>query len=240
MVSCFFLFHAAHAATMRQVHTTGLFGCKTPFECVAIENLAVPTPKQGEALIRVNASSVNPSDVDTVEAGGCGKGCGADISGTVVACPGCTQLKVGDEVWTLAQPAYADYAISPESNTGLKPSSLAMHEAATIPEVGLTSLFSLKRTAYKPGTPFPKGSPWKKANLVSSFFVITEVLSKQLCDCFWRCCAQTIVITEGTGGTGFIGIELAKAWGAANIITATSGADGIAFAKELGATTGIL
>ena len=125
MVSCFFLFHAAHAATMRQVHTTGLFGCKTPFECVAIENLAVPTPKQGEALIRVNASSVNPSDVDTVEAGGCGKGCGADISGTVVACPGCTQLKVGDEVWTLAQPAYADYAISPESNTGLKPSSLA-------------------------------------------------------------------------------------------------------------------
>jgi NADPH2:quinone reductase len=202
---------AAVPATMRAVHSTGLRGCISPFSCVKVEMTETPKPKNGEALIAVNASSVNPSDVDTVEGGGCNKGCGADISGVVVACPGCKTIKVGDEVWTLANPAYADYVVSPESNVGLKPASLPFHAAATIPEVGLTSLFSLKRTGSMPGTPLPKGSPWKKENL-------------------------TIVITEGTGGTGFIGIELAKAWGATNIVVATSGDAAIAFAKSLGAT----
>jgi NADPH:quinone reductase-like Zn-dependent oxidoreductase len=37
--------------------------------------------------------------------------------------------------------------------------------------------------------------------------------------------------------TGFIGIELAKAYGAANIVTAATGPAGIAFVKSLGATT---
>jgi NADPH:quinone reductase-like Zn-dependent oxidoreductase len=88
---------------------------------------------------------------------------------------------------------------------------MPMVDAATIPEVGLTSLFSLKRTAAAPGTPLPTGNPWTKSNL-------------------------TVVITAGSGGTGSIGIELAKAWGAAHIATSTSGAAGIAFVKELGAT----
>ena len=57
----------------------------------------------------MNGSSVNPSDVDTVEYGACMTGCGADVSGTVVVCEGCTRLKVGDEVWTNARPAYAEY-----------------------------------------------------------------------------------------------------------------------------------
>ena len=45
----------------------------------------------------------------------------------------------------------------------------------------------------------------------------------------------TVVITSGTGGTGFIGVQLAKALGAGHIITSTSGAANIAFAKSLGA-----
>ena len=61
-----------------------------------------------------------------------------------------------------------------------------------MPEVGLTSLFSLKRTGSAPGSPLPPASPWKKDNL-------------------------TIVITAGSGGTGFVGIELAKAYGAAHV-----------------------
>eukprot|EP01047_Picozoa_sp_COSAG01_P060717 COSAG01_NODE_7485_length_3190_cov_2.884180_4_plen_149_part_00 len=43
------------------------------------------------------------------------------------------------------------------------------------------------------------------------------------------------VITSGTGGTGFIGVQLAKALGAARVVTATSGAANIALAKQLGA-----
>ena len=40
---------------------------------------------------------------------------------------------------------------------------------------------------------------------------------------------------SGTGGTGFIGVQLAKALGAGTVITSTSGAADIAFAKSLGA-----
>lgn len=198
-------------ATMRLVKTKA-FGCQTPFSCVEVVDVALPVPKQGQALIRVNASSVNPSDVDTVELGGCGKGCGADISGVVVACPGCTRLKVGDEVWTAAPPAYAEYAVSEEAATGLKPSKLSFVEAGSLPEVGLTSFMCLKRTAAKPGTPLPSGSPWpNRKNL-------------------------TVVITAGSGGTGFMGIELARAWGATHIVTSASGDAAQAFVKSLGAT----
>ena len=44
------------------------------------------------------------------------------------------------------------------------------------------------------------------------------------------------MITAGAGGTGSLGIELAKAWGASQIITSASGSDSIAFVKSLGAT----
>jgi len=46
----------------------------------------------------------------------------------------------------------------------------------------------------------------------------------------------SVAITSGQGGTGFIGIQLAKALSASHIITAASG-DGIAFVKSLGAET---
>jgi len=193
---------------MREARATA---CGPPFSCVDVVQTAVPTPSPGSALIKVAASSVNPSDVDTVEFGGCTRGCGADVSGTVVACPGCTRLREGDQVWTLAQPAYADFVVAPEADVGLKPTSINQTAAATVPEVGLTSLFSLYRTALPPGTPLSPGSPWNKANL-------------------------TVVITAGSGGTGSVGIEIAKAWGAAHIATATTGAAGIAFVRSLGAT----
>ena len=40
----------------------------------------------------------------------------------------------------------------------------------------------------------------------------------------------------GCAGTGSVGIELAKAWGAKHIATATTGSAGIAFVRSLGAT----
>eukprot|EP00658_Telonema_sp_P-2_P077121 TRINITY_DN6907_c0_g1_i1.p3 TRINITY_DN6907_c0_g1~~TRINITY_DN6907_c0_g1_i1.p3 ORF type:complete len:143 (-),score=35.81 TRINITY_DN6907_c0_g1_i1:23-451(-) len=95
----------------------------------------------------MEGSSVNPSDVDTVEMGGCTAGCGADLAGVVTALgAGCTRVKVGDVVWGLGSKAYADYVALPELNLGLAPPSLAPHAAAAIPEVGITSILSLKRT----------------------------------------------------------------------------------------------
>ena len=41
--------------------------------------------------------------------------------------------------------------------------------------------------------------------------------------------------TSGTGGTGFVAIQLAKALGISRVVTSTNGAADIALAKQLGA-----
>lgn len=164
---------------------------------------------------QVNATSVNPSDVDTAEGGGCKRGCGADVSGNVVSCKGSSNFSPGDAVWTLSSPAYQDYIVQPAARLSSRPKTLDHHHAGTLPEVGLTSFFSLMRTAAAPGTPLPSGSPWD-----------TTTKYKNL----------TVVVTAGAGGTGMIGLQLAKAWGAKHIATATTGAAGEAFVRSLGAT----
>ncbi len=109
----------------------------------------------------------------------------------MVECVGCKRLKPGDEVWTLVEGAYAEYVTVPETFIGLKPVSMNHTESGTLPEVGLTSLLSLHRTGSPGGipTPMPVGTPWPgRRNL-------------------------TVVITAGSGGTGSVGIELARAFG---------------------------
>ena len=44
----------------------------------------------------------------------------------------------------------------------------------------------------------------------------------------------TVVVTSGSGGTGFAAIQLAKAYGAGTVVTATSGANAD-FVKSIGA-----
>lgn len=50
----------------------------------------------------------------------------------------------------------------------------------------------------------------------------------------WKADNFTVLIVAGTGGTGYMAVQLAKALGATRVVTAASG-DGIAFAKSLGA-----
>jgi len=189
------------------------FICQTPFACIQTHTVAVPKPAQGQVLVQVGGSSVNPCDVDYVEFGfGCpgGKGTlGMDVAGTVVAVgEGVSRLKVGDEVWadgggvagvtgTMAQ-----YALLSEEQTGLKPASMNMTEAGTIPLAGLTALECLQKT----------GAPWTGRQNV------------------------TVVITSGSAGTGFIALQLAKhVYGASTVVTATTGAANTAFVKQMGA-----
>ena len=204
---------AAMSADMAEVRARGF--CEAPFDgCVNIVAVSLPADKKGYEVIKVNASSVNPSDVDSVEGGACTLGCGSDVSGTVISCPGCGTFKEGDEVWSCwtGSKAFAEYAQAPEEKLSLRPQSISFTEAASIPQAGLTSYITLKRTSptAPPGADLTPGNPWAKSNI-------------------------TVVITAGSGGTGFIGIQLAKAWGATNIITASTG-EGIDFCYDLGAT----
>ena len=121
-------------------------------------------------------------------------------------------------MWGVSRPSFAEFVTASESQVSLRPpaSSISAAAAATLPEVGLTSLNALKRTVGSVADPMPAGNPW--VNLTAT--------NKNL----------TVVITSGGGGTGSLAIQLAKAWGAVNIWTAASGNAAIAYVKSLGAT----
>ena len=46
---------------------------------------------------------------------------------------------------------------------------------------------------------------------------------------------MTVVVTSGTGGTGTVGVQLAKALGATKVVTTAGDANGVALMKQLGA-----
>src|SRR5271166_2218830 len=74
-------------------------------DAIRYGDLPAPTPKQGEALVRVGAVAVNPIDL-YVRAGTVPMPLsfpfivGCDLAGTVEAVgPGATRFKPGDRVW---------------------------------------------------------------------------------------------------------------------------------------------
>jgi NADPH2:quinone reductase len=171
---------------------------------VSVVTAQIPAVVPSSVLIKIQASSVNPVNIDLVQYPHATGLIGMDVSGEVTAVGAgsdCAHLTVGSEVWSCVQSgAYAEYVVAPCKSTGLKPSSLSSVDAGTMPIVGVTSLECLTAT----------GAPWNNRTNV------------------------TVAITSGQGGTGFIGIQLARALSASHVITAASG-DGIAFVKSLGA-----
>jgi len=195
---------ASIPTTMRAAMVTTP-SCSAPdFECINTVQTSVPEPKQGQALVQVAAASVNPSDYKQLET--CAPNCqergviGGDVAGTVVQCPGCTRLKVGDLVWGMGQGSLAEFVTASEASLGLAPKKMNLTEAATLPEVALSDFVCLKTAS----------APWTGRENV------------------------TVAITSGSGGTGFFGIQLAKAFGATRVVTSTSKAN-FEFVKSLGA-----
>lgn len=101
--------------------------------------------------------------------------------------------------------AYAEYAVASESQVGHAPKTLPLADAGTLPLVALTSYQALRKTG--------AGSTWDTGK------------GKTF----------TVVITSGSGGTGFVGVQLAKAWGATRIVTA-AGPQNAGWLKEMGAS----
>ena len=138
--------------TMTAAYKAGILPCKTPFTCVKTHSIRTPAPGEGEVLVAVAASSVNPCDVDYLEFGvGCSGGAGTlgmDMAGTVVAVGGgCSRLKVGDRVWgdiganaksakgpTKELGGYAQYAVALEAQLATIPPILGFAEAGSLPE----------------------------------------------------------------------------------------------------------
>eukprot|EP01052_Picozoa_sp_SAG31_P023448 SAG31_NODE_1933_length_6879_cov_3.230973_3_plen_812_part_00 len=177
-------------------------------------------PTECEVLVQVMASSVNPCDRGTDRLLN-PKVLGSDIAGVVAEVGNfCTRLKVGMHVWadigavvymkdnekTKELGAYAEYALALESQLGIMPSNLGWMEAGSLPKVALTSF---------------KALVWYAGGEVGG------VSNKWIA-------GKTVLVLGGSGGTGTTGIQLAKALGAAKVLT-TAGAVNAAYCTSIGA-----
>jgi NADPH2:quinone reductase len=171
------------AATMRALV---LEGANLPFRNVEV---ARPTLDDGQVLVRIKASGVNPLDLK-IRSGSAPHArhplpaiLGMDLSGIVEQVgPGVTGFKAGDEVYGLTggigglQGSLAEFAAVDADLLARKPSSLDMREAAAVPLVVITAWEGLV----------------DRANVQAG---------------------QTVLI-HGAGGVGQMAIQLARAYGA--------------------------
>src|ERR1051326_2560380 len=118
-------------------------------EVLRMEQLPVPEPKENEVLVRVIASGVNPAD-PLILGGKYAKEFGThlplvlgyDMAGLVVkAGAKVTKLKVGDAVYAylLWGGGWAQYCISNETESAIKPKSLNFTNASAVPLAALTA-----------------------------------------------------------------------------------------------------
>ncbi len=174
------------------------------------ENAPSPTPQNGQLLVEVYASGVNPVDL-AIRAGYLQQMAplqfpatmGSDFAGVVEALgEGVTDFSVGDEVYGQAiilnggSGSFAQELVTNSRNTALKPKTASFEEAGALPLAGVSAVQALEEHVS---------------------------LGKN----------QKILIHGGAGGIGHIGIQLAKFLGA-YVATTVVNKD-VAFVKSLGA-----
>lgn len=125
-----------------------------PPSVLRIEELPIPEPGQGEALVRVKAAAINPSDIGNVagrfKQTTLPRTPGRDFAGVVVK----GKQHEGEEVWgtgpqlgMVRDGSDAEYVLVPIESLSPKPKSLSMEEAATIGVPYVTAWASVVNTA---------------------------------------------------------------------------------------------
>ncbi len=169
-----------------------------------------PKAEQGQVLVRIKASAVNPLDLK-IHHGEAAHArhplpavLGIDLAGVVEnAGPGVTGFRRGDEVFGMTggvgglQGSLAEFAAVDADLLALKPANLTMREAAALPLIFITA--------------------WE--GLVDRAGVGPR---------------QKVLIQGGGGGVGHIAVQLARAFGAD--VFATGSARDKAYIEQLGAT----
>jgi NADPH:quinone reductase-like Zn-dependent oxidoreductase len=129
-------------------------------DVLQLKEVAKPVPKEGEALVRVHATSLNASDLETLRGEFVVrmtaprkpkyKILGSDIAGRIEAVGrNVRQFRPGDEIWgdlsfPLSYGAFAEYVCIPESALRLKPASMTFEQAAAVPTAGVVALQKLR------------------------------------------------------------------------------------------------
>lgn len=118
-----------------------------------IEEIPRPEPAGGEALVRILAAAVNPSDVKNVEGSfhsTLPRTPGRDFSGVVVAGP----RYEGKQVWSSGpglgatrDGVHAEYAVVPDECLSLLPANISPQQASVIGVPFITAWLALHRAA---------------------------------------------------------------------------------------------
>ncbi|MGZ8786510.1 MAG: NAD(P)-dependent alcohol dehydrogenase [Acidimicrobiia bacterium] len=161
-------------------------------DVLQLKEVAKPTPKDNELLVRVHASSVNAADVENlrgtfvVRMGGPrrpkNKILGSDIAGRVDAVGrNVKQFQPGDEIWgdlsLCGFAAFAEYVCVPENALTPKPAGMTFEEAAAVPSAAVVALQNLRdKRQIQPG--------------------------------------QKVLINGAGGGVGTFAVQIAKSFGA--------------------------
>jgi NADPH:quinone reductase-like Zn-dependent oxidoreductase len=181
-------------------------------EVLRLADVDTPVPAEGEVLIRVRATSVNPYDWHTMRGepriarlmGVMGlrrpplEILGCDIAGEVAAVgPGVSGFAAGDPVYALAVGGgFGEYAAVPAERVAAKPPSLTYEQAAAIPMAGVTALLAVRENGgVRAG--------------------------------------QRVLVVGGSGGVGTFAVQLAAASGAH--VTAVCGPANVDLVRSLGA-----
>ena len=130
-------------------------------DVLTLEEVAKPSVKEDDVLVRVRAASLNADDLEylygkspfTRVAIGLTRprirGLGVDVAGQVEAVgKNVTNFREGDEVFgnmtMYGLGAYAEYVCAPARAFALKPSRLTFEEAATVPQSAVLALQGLR------------------------------------------------------------------------------------------------
>lgn len=184
-------------------------------DVLKLADVAQPTPKDHEVLIRIRATTVTlfdcwmrsatappgfwlPNRIDVGIRKPKQPILGTEFSGEIESVGAAvTRFKQGDAVFGFSGKlgAYAEYICMPQDAVAAKPSNMSFAEAAAVPQGALTALYFLR-----------------KANAQSG---------------------QKVLILGASGGVGNYAVQLAKAFGAE--VTGVCSSPKMAWVKSLGA-----
>jgi NADPH:quinone reductase-like Zn-dependent oxidoreductase len=154
-------------------------------DVLTVEDLPTPSPAEGEALVRIAAASINPSDVKNVqgimEQTTLPRTPGRDFAGVVAAGPAGW---IGAEVWGTGgdtgftrDGSHAEYILVPAASLRRKPSVLDFDQAAAV-----------------------------GVNFITAWKGLVEGAGLQA--------GETVLIIAASGGVGNAGVQIAKRIGA--------------------------
>lgn len=182
------------------------FGSYGGLEVLEIREVSMPSPQNGEIVVRVRAAGVNPGEaaireglMDAMNPAHFPSGQGTEFSGVVVTvADNVTAVALDDEVigFSDGRDAQADFVRVPVTNVLPKPENIDWETAAVIPITGATATSMIQAVKIAKG--------------------------------------DTVVVAGGAGGVGATAVQLAILAGAH--VIATAGARDQEAVRRLGAT----